>query len=77
MAIPDKFVYAFDQRPEPMAKVQFPGIVRAVRGPYFLFSLTGEPEWRSGGNVHQALKDLDQLTELESPAIEEVESEEN
>lgn len=25
---PDKVVYAFDQRAEPMAKVQFPGIVR-------------------------------------------------
>jgi hypothetical protein len=36
----------------------------------FLVSLTGE-----AGSVHQALKDLDQLTALESPAIEEVESE--
>jgi hypothetical protein len=71
LAIPDKVAYAFDQRVEPMAKVQFPGIVRAVSGT-FLFS---QPDWRSGGSVHQALKDLDQLTALESPAIEEVESE--
>jgi hypothetical protein len=73
----DKVVYEFYQRAEPMARFQFSGIVRAVPGTI----LFNQPNWRtgvaSGGSVRQALKDRDQLTELGSPAIEEVESEEN
>jgi hypothetical protein len=80
LAIPDKVVHAFDQRAEPTAKVQFSALFGRCPEPSFLISLTGEPDRRSGGSVRsvrQALKDLDQLTEPESPAIEEVESEEN
>jgi hydrogenase expression/formation protein HypC len=83
LAIPGKVVDTFDQRGLRMAKVQFGGIVREACLEYvpetqvgqyvlvhvgFAISRVDEAE---AERTYQALKDLDQLTELESPVVEE------
>jgi hydrogenase expression/formation protein HypC len=85
LAIPGKVLEAFDQRGMRMAKVQFGGIVREACLEYvpetqvgdyvlvhvgFAISRVDEAE---AARTYQALQELDQLTELESPVVEEVE----
>lgn len=85
LAIPGKVVEAFDQRGMRMAKVQFGGIIREACLEYvpetqvgdyvlvhvgFAISRVDEDE---AARTYQALQDLDQLTELEAPVVEEIE----
>ena len=89
LAIPGMVLDTYDQRGLRMAKVQFGGIVREACleyvpetqvGQYVLvhvgFAITQIDE-AEAERTYQALRDLDQLTELESPVVHEVESEEN
>jgi len=84
LAIPGKVVDTYDQRGLLMAKVQFGGIVREACLEYvpetqigeyvlvhvgFAISRIDEAE---AERTYLALKDLDQLTELESPVVEEL-----
>jgi hydrogenase expression/formation protein HypC len=84
LAIPGKVVEAFEQRGMRMAKVQFGGITREACleyvpetrvGDYVLvhvgFAISRVDE-EEAARTYQALQDLDQLTELESPVVEEV-----
>jgi hydrogenase expression/formation protein HypC len=84
LAIPGKVIDTYDQRGLRMAKVQFGGIVReacleyvpeTVVGEYVLvhvgFAISRIDE-AEAERTYQALKDLDQLTELESPIVDEV-----
>jgi hydrogenase expression/formation protein HypC len=85
LAIPGKVVDMFEQRGLRMGKVQFGGIVREACLEYvpetqigeyvlvhvgFAISRVNEAE---AERTYQALMDLDQLTELESPVVEEIE----
>ena len=85
LAIPGKVVDTFEQRGLRMGKVQFGGIVREACLEYvpetrigeyvlvhvgFAISRVDEAE---AERTYQALLDLDQLTELESPVVEEME----
>ena len=87
LAIPGKVVDTFDQRGLRMARVQFGGIVREACLEYvpdtqigeyvlvhvgFAISRVDEAE---AERTYQALMDLDQLTELDAPVMEEMESE--
>lgn len=87
LAIPGKVLETFDQHGMHMAKVQFGGIVREACLEYvpetqvgdyvlvhvgFAISRVDEDE---AARTYQALQDLDQLTELESPIVEEIEPE--
>ena len=88
LAIPGKVLEAFDQRGMRMARVQFGGIVRDACleyvpetqvGDYVLvhvgFAISRVDE-EEAARTYQALRELDQLTELESPVVEEIEPEE-
>jgi hydrogenase expression/formation protein HypC len=88
LAIPGKVLNTFDQNGFHMARVQFGGIVREVcleyvpetqAGEYVLvhvgFAISRVDE-AEAERTYQALKDLDQLTELEAPVVEERASEE-
>ena len=85
LAIPGKVVETFEKIGMRMARVQFGGIAREVCLEYvpeaqiddyvlvhvgFAISQIDEAE---AERTYQALRDLDQLTELESPVVEEVE----
>jgi hydrogenase expression/formation protein HypC len=83
LAIPGKVIDTFDQAGMRMAKVQFGGIVREAcldyvpetrPGEYVLvhvgFAISRVDE-AEAERTYQALKDLDQLTELEAPVVEE------
>src|SRR5271170_6102380 len=85
LAIPGKVLDTYDQRGLRMARVQFGGILREACLEYvpetqigeyvlvhvgFAISRIDEAE---GERTYQALRDLDQLTELESPVVEEIE----
>ncbi len=84
LAIPGKVIETFDKAGMSMARVQFGGITREVCLEYapetvvddyvlvhvgFAISRIDEAE---AERTYQALRDLDQLTELESPIVEEV-----
>ena len=86
LAIPGKVIESFEQSGMRMAKVQFGGIMRQVCLEYvpetaigdyvlvhvgFAISRVDEAEAQ---RTYQALQDLDQLTELEAPVVEEVEA---
>lgn len=86
LAIPGKVVETYDQRGLHMAKVQFGGIVReacleyvpeTVIGDYVLvhvgFAISRVDE-AEADRTYRALQDLDQLTELDSPVVEEIDS---
>jgi hydrogenase expression/formation protein HypC len=88
LAIPGKVLNTFDQNGLRMARVQFGGIVREAcleyvpetqAGEYVLvhvgFAISRVDE-AEAERTYQALKDLDQLTELEAPVVEERASEE-
>lgn len=85
LAIPGKVVETFEKIGMRMARVQFGGIAREVCLEYvpeaqigdyvlvhvgFAISRIDEAE---AERTYQALRDLDQLTELESPVVEELE----
>ncbi|GAC1415605.1 MAG: HypC/HybG/HupF family hydrogenase formation chaperone [Acidobacteriaceae bacterium] len=89
LAIPGKVLNTFDQNGLRMARVQFGGIVREAcleyvpttqAGEYvlvhvgFAISTVDEAEAQ---RTYQALKDLDQLTELQAPVVDEVEASPN
>ena len=84
LAIPGKIVTCFDQSGMHMAKVQFGGITRdvcleyvqeAAIGDYVLvhvgFAISKVDE-EEAHRTYQALEELDQLTELEAPIVDEV-----
>jgi hydrogenase expression/formation protein HypC len=83
LAIPGKVLNTYDQHGLRMAKVQFGGIVREACLEYVPETQVGEyvlvhvgfaisrVDEAEAERTYQALKDLDQLTELESPAVEE------
>ena len=84
LAIPGKVIEAFDQRGMRMAKVQFGGIVREACLEYvpetqvgdyvlvhvgFAISKVDEAE---AARTYQLLEEMDQLTELDAPVVDEV-----
>jgi hydrogenase expression/formation protein HypC len=84
LAIPGKVVEAFDQRGMRMAKVQFGGIVREACLEYvpdtqvgdyvlvhvgFAISRVDEAEAQ---RTYQLLEEMDQLTELDAPVVDEI-----
>ena len=84
LAIPGKVVDIFEQHGLRMAKVQFGGIARdacleyvpeTVIGEYVLvhvgFAISRIDE-AEAERTYQALRELDQLTELESPVVNEI-----
>jgi hydrogenase expression/formation protein HypC len=86
LAIPGKVVETYDQGGLRMARVQFGGIIREAcleylpetqSGEYVLvhvgFAITRVDE-AEAERTYQALKDLDQLTELDTPAVDEAEA---
>jgi len=85
LAIPGKVVETFEKSGMQMARVQFGGITREVcleyvpeteTGDYVLvhvgFAISRVDE-AEAERTYQALRDLDQLTELESPVVDELE----
>jgi hydrogenase expression/formation protein HypC len=85
LAIPGKVVETYDQRGMRMGKVQFGGIVREAcleyvpetqAGEYVLvhvgFAISRVDE-AEAERTYQALRELDQLTELDAPVVEEME----
>jgi hydrogenase expression/formation protein HypC len=84
LAIPGKVVEAYDQGGLRMAKVQFGGITREACLEYLPDTKAGEYVMVHVGfaisrvdedeaeRTYQALKELDQLTELDSPFVDEV-----
>jgi hydrogenase expression/formation protein HypC len=87
LAIPGKVLEAYDQRGMRMARVQFGGIVReacleyvpeTMAGDYVLvhvgFAISRVDE-EEAARTYQALYELDQLSELESPVVDEIDVE--
>src|SRR5271167_104009 len=84
LAIPGKVLDTYDQRGLRMAKVQFGGIVREACLEYVPETRVGEyvlvhvgfaisrVDEAEAERTYQALRDLDQLTELESPVVDEI-----
>ena len=85
LAIPGKVVDTYTQNGLRMAKVQFGGIVREACLEYVPETQTGEyvlvhvgfaisrVDEDEAQKTYQALKELDQLGELDSPTVDEVE----
>ena|SRR6266702_5108705 len=85
LAIPGKVVDTYNQNGLRMAKVQFGGIVREACLEYVPETQTGEyvlvhvgfaisrVDEAEAERTYQALRELDQLSELESPVVDEVE----
>jgi hydrogenase expression/formation protein HypC len=84
LAIPGKVVETYDNGGLRMARVQFGGITReacleyvpdTIAGEYVLvhvgFAISRVDEVEAH-RTYQALKDLDQLTELDSPVVDEI-----
>jgi hydrogenase expression/formation protein HypC len=89
LAIPGKVVEAFDRQGMRMARVQFGGIVREACldyvpdthiGEYVLvhvgFAISKIDE-EEAARTYQMLEELDQLTELQAPVVDELGQEEN
>src|SRR5664279_5540877 len=86
LAIPGKVVETYDQGGLRMAKVQFGGIVREACLEYLPETLTGEyvlvhvgfaisrVDELEAERTYQALKELDQLNELDTPPVDETEA---
>ena len=85
LAIPGKVIDTYDQNGLRMARVQFGGITREAcleyvpetqAGEYVLvhvgFAISKVDE-AEAERTYQALKELDQLSELESPVVDEIE----
>jgi hydrogenase expression/formation protein HypC len=88
LAIPGKVIDTYDQNGLRMARVQFGGITREAcleyvpetqAGEYVLvhvgFAISKVDE-AEAERTYQALKELDQLSELESPVVDEIEDSE-
>lgn len=85
LAIPGKVVETYDQNGLRMAKVQFGGITREACLEYVPETKTGEyvlvhvgfaisrVDEAEAERTYQALRDLDQLSELESPVVDDIE----
>jgi hydrogenase expression/formation protein HypC len=85
LAIPGKVVETFDKSGLLMGRVQFGGIIREACLEYVPETLVGDyvlvhvgfaisrVDEAEAERTYRALKDLDQLTELDSPVVEEVE----
>src|SRR5271163_5132356 len=85
LAIPGKVLDTYDQHGLLMAKVQFGGIVREACLEYVPETKVGEYvlvhvgfaisriDEAEAERTYRSLMDLDQLTELESPVVEETE----
>jgi hydrogenase expression/formation protein HypC len=85
LAIPGKVVETYEQNGLRMAKVQFGGITREACLEYVPETQTGEyvlvhvgfaisrVDEAEAERTYQALRDLDQLSELESPVVEDIE----
>jgi hydrogenase expression/formation protein HypC len=85
LAIPGKVVETFEQAGMRMGKIQFGGIVREACLEYVPETQVGEYvlvhvgfaisriDEAEAERTYQSLRELDQLTELESPVVEEVE----
>jgi hydrogenase expression/formation protein HypC len=83
LAIPGKVIDTYDQNGLRMARVQFGGITREACLEYVPETQTGEyvlvhvgfaiskVDEAEAERTYQALKELDQLSELESPIVEE------
>ena len=86
LAIPGKVVDTYEQNGLRMAKVQFGGIVREACLEYVPETKTGEyvlvhvgfaisrVDEEEAARTYQALRELDQLGELDSPVVEELNS---
>jgi hydrogenase expression/formation protein HypC len=86
LAIPGKVVETFDQGGLRMAKVQFGGITREACLEYLPETKSGEyvlvhvgfaisrVDEAEAERTYQALKELDQLNELDTPAVDETEA---
>jgi hydrogenase expression/formation protein HypC len=84
LAIPGKVLEEFDRRGMRMAKVQFGGIVReasldytpeAKVGDYVLVHVgfaISTVDAEEAQRTYQLLEEMDQLTELEAPVVDEV-----
>jgi hydrogenase expression/formation protein HypC len=84
LAIPGKVVDAFDKGGMRMAKVQFGGITREACLEYVPDTKVGEyvlvhvgfaiskVDEEEAQRTHELLKEMDQLTELEAPIVEEI-----
>jgi hydrogenase expression/formation protein HypC len=84
LAIPGKVIDTYDQNGLRMARVQFGGITREACLEYMPETKTGEyvlvhvgfaiskVDEAEAERTYQALKELDQLSELESPALDEL-----
>ena len=85
LAIPGKVLETFDRGGMQMARVQFGGVTREACLEYVPETQVGEYvlvhvgfaisriDEAEAERTYQALRDLDQLTELESPVVEEME----
>ena len=83
LAIPGKVIDTYDLNGLRMAKVQFGGITREACLEYVPDTLTGEyvlvhvgfaiskVDEAEAERTYQALKELDQLSELDSPVVED------
>ena len=84
LAIPGKILEEFEQRGMRMAKVQFGGIVREASldyvpdahiGDYVLVHVgfaISTVDAEEAARTYQALEELDQLTELKAPIVDEI-----
>jgi hydrogenase expression/formation protein HypC len=84
LAIPGKVVDAFDKGGMRMAKVQFGGITREACLEYVPDTKVGEyvlvhvgfaiskVDEEEAHRTYELLKEMDQLTELEAPIVEEI-----
>jgi hydrogenase expression/formation protein HypC len=86
LAIPGKVITSFEQGGMRMAKVQFGGIIREACleyvpetqvGDYVLvhvgFAISRVDE-EEAQRTYQLLQEMDQLTELEAPVVDEIDS---
>jgi hydrogenase expression/formation protein HypC len=86
LAIPGKVVETYDQGGMHMARVQFGGVVREACLEYVPETQVGEyvlvhvgfaisrVDEEEAHRTYEALAELDQLTELEAPVVEEIET---
>jgi hydrogenase expression/formation protein HypC len=89
LAIPGKVVEAFDRQGMRMARVQFGGIVREACLAYVPDTQVGEyvlvhvgfaiskVDEEEAARTYQLLEEMDQLTELHAPVVDERGEEEN
>jgi hydrogenase expression/formation protein HypC len=84
LAIPGRVLEEFDRNGMRMARVQFGGIVREASLDYVPAAKTGDyvlvhvgfaistVDAEEAARTYQLLEDMDQLTELDAPVVDEV-----